>query len=130
MFGLVYNHDGEVKIFTVYLAPSLHHYDDEIRTLHTFIRTLVSNKPITETKNLHELDKFFASYSPSAHKAFKDQYVAKMSVEGSTQEHAIAVTRFTTDQFYTPKSARPRETRQTALDPFWYLGQPALDTFK
>ena len=100
MFGLVYNHDGEVKIFTVYLAPSLHHYDDEIRTLHNFIKTLVSNKPITETKNLHELDKFFASYSPSAHKAFKDQYVAKMSVEGSTQEHAIAVTRFTTDQFY------------------------------
>ena len=30
----------------------------------------------------------------------------------------------------TPKSACPRETRQTALDPFWYLGQPALDTFK
>ena len=31
---------------------------------------------------------------------------------------------------HTPKSARPRKTRRPALDPFWYLGRPALDTFK
>ena len=35
-----------------------------------------------------------------------------------------------TTSIYTPKSARPRKTRRPALDPFWYLGRPALDTFK
>ena len=98
IFGLIYNDDGEVKIFTVFLASSLHHYDDEIRTLHSIFKTLVFKKPIFVTKSLDELNKFFASYGPTAHKTFKGQLSAKRAA--TKEGHALAVSRITTDQFY------------------------------
>ena len=100
IFGLIYDDKGEVKIFTAFLAPPLLHYDDEIRTLHRFTKTLLYQKPIAVTKTSDELNKFFASLGPSSHKAFRDQFAAKMAAAGSKQKHAIAISRITSDQFY------------------------------
>ena len=101
IFGLIYNDDhGEVKIFTVFLASSLNHYDDEIKTLHNIFKKLCIKKSIFVTKNCDEFNNFFAGYGPTAHKIFKKQIAGNKAAAETKHEHALAVSRITTDQFY------------------------------
>ena len=100
LFGLIYNDDnGELKIFTVFLAPSVNHYDDEIRTLHRFTKTLLTKKPILVTKTVEELNQFFARCGPPFLKIFRDQ-LAGVKEDKTKQKHAVVISRITDDQFY------------------------------
>jgi len=96
IFGLIFRIDGELKVFTVFLAPSPHHYDDEIRTLSSFTKVLACKKPVAVTRKIDDLQKFFANYGHSAQKIFRNQF--DMKVTGN-EDHDV-VSRFTSDLFY------------------------------
>ena len=103
ILGLIYN-DNEnhhLKLFTVFLAPSVNHYDDEIRTLHDFTKKLVMKKPVVVTKTVDELNKFLENCGPSAPKIFADQLAAvKVKDTKAKKKRAVVVARITDDQFY------------------------------